>query len=190
MAVCYQLLGAVSQPQAVRRVCTHPALYIASIVREGAFLGWIPHWVVSVLSAQVYEDGQLVEDLYKDALSVYNLGQYDGFPCPARDNPCQNGGECLPLLNDYECKCPAMYTGKKCDICKYRFSSGYVAYCWHFVAKSLILLHQYWPSSVLNVPKYQHLFQWSCACAGWFWWLHVKPVICKLDIHVWPYYYG
>lgn len=53
------------------------------------------------------------------AVSVYNLGQWQGDPCPVGDNPCQNSGECIPLLQDYECKCTAIYTGKKCDTSKY-----------------------------------------------------------------------
>ena len=29
-------------------------------------------------------------------------------------NPCQNGGTCMDLLNDYNCSCTDDYTGKDC----------------------------------------------------------------------------
>ena len=56
-----------------------------------------------------------MEDLYQGAVSVYNVDQYMGLPCPKEDNPCLNNGVCIPQLNDYECKCAKGYDGKKCD---------------------------------------------------------------------------
>ncbi|CAD5119952.1 DgyrCDS8533 [Dimorphilus gyrociliatus] len=31
-------------------------------------------------------------------------------------NPCQNGGQCIDGLNQFYCRCPALYTGKKCEL--------------------------------------------------------------------------
>ena len=33
-----------------------------------------------------------------------------------QDSPCQNGGVCLNIINDYTCKCRSNHKGKDCDI--------------------------------------------------------------------------
>ncbi|XP_066597691.1 agrin-like isoform X2 [Prorops nasuta] len=45
----------------------------------------------------------------------HNTEIYDGLPCPSNENPCHNGGVCLPLLNSYLCKCAAGYNGLHCE---------------------------------------------------------------------------
>ncbi|EDO44117.1 predicted protein, partial [Nematostella vectensis] len=32
-----------------------------------------------------------------------------------RYSPCQNGGMCKDLFNDFNCTCPTGFTGKKCE---------------------------------------------------------------------------
>ncbi|XP_070168751.1 agrin isoform X6 [Polyergus mexicanus] len=44
-----------------------------------------------------------------------NTEIYDGLPCPSNENPCHNGGICLPLLNSYLCKCANGYNGLHCE---------------------------------------------------------------------------
>ena len=34
-------------------------------------------------------------------------------------NPCDNGGTCTDLVNDFKCKCKKGFSGKTCDKRKY-----------------------------------------------------------------------
>lgn len=52
-------------------------------------------------------------------VTQHNTEIYDGLPCPSNENPCHNGGVCLPLLNSYLCKCATSYNGLHCEFCKY-----------------------------------------------------------------------
>lgn len=49
---------------------------------------------------------------------AFNVGSYDGLPCPISKNPCLNNGLCIPELDQFICKCPANVTGKYCEIGK------------------------------------------------------------------------
>lgn len=51
-------------------------------------------------------------------VTQHNTEIYDGLPCPSNENPCHNGGVCLPLLNSYLCKCASGYNGLHCEFCK------------------------------------------------------------------------
>ncbi|XP_048504803.1 agrin-like isoform X3 [Athalia rosae] len=53
-------------------------------------------------------------------VTQHNAVIYDGLPCPSNENPCHNGGVCLPLLNSYLCKCVSGYNGLHCE-----FFTGY-----------------------------------------------------------------
>ena len=46
-------------------------------------------------------------------LSYYNCHFSVLSPCD--DNPCRNGGLCVPLITTYTCKCPLGFTGKTCE---------------------------------------------------------------------------
>nr|XP_033325096.1 agrin-like isoform X2 [Megalopta genalis] len=48
-------------------------------------------------------------------VTQHNTEIYDGPPCPSNENPCHNGGVCLPLLNSYLCKCASGYNGLHCE---------------------------------------------------------------------------
>ncbi|XP_012134938.1 agrin isoform X3 [Megachile rotundata] len=48
-------------------------------------------------------------------VTQHNTEIYDGLPCPSNQNPCHNGGVCLPLLNSYLCKCASGYNGLHCE---------------------------------------------------------------------------
>ncbi|XP_053970989.1 agrin-like isoform X3 [Hylaeus volcanicus] len=48
-------------------------------------------------------------------ITQHNTDIYDGLPCPSNENPCHNGGVCLPLLNSYLCKCASGYNGLHCE---------------------------------------------------------------------------
>nr|XP_050849942.1 agrin-like isoform X3 [Vespula vulgaris] len=48
-------------------------------------------------------------------VTQHNTEIYDGLPCPSNENPCHNGGVCLPLLNSYLCKCASGYNGLHCE---------------------------------------------------------------------------
>lgn len=49
---------------------------------------------------------------------AFEVGVYDGLPCPISKNPCLNNGLCIPDLNNYICQCHSNYEGKHCEICK------------------------------------------------------------------------
>ena len=51
-------------------------------------------------------------------VTQHNTEIYDGLPCPSNENPCHNGGVCLPLLNSYLCKCATGYNGLHCEFCE------------------------------------------------------------------------
>lgn len=51
-------------------------------------------------------------------VTQHNTEIYDGLPCPSNENPCHNGGVCLPLLNSYLCKCASGYNGLHCEFCE------------------------------------------------------------------------
>ena len=40
----------------------------------------------------------------------------DWTPCDTK--PCQNGGVCVPNVDDYSCQCMVGYFGKNCDFGK------------------------------------------------------------------------
>ncbi|XP_051154479.1 agrin-like isoform X3 [Leptopilina boulardi] len=48
-------------------------------------------------------------------ITQHNTEIYNGLPCPKNNNPCYNGGVCLPLLNSYLCKCANGYNGLHCE---------------------------------------------------------------------------
>ena len=43
--------------------------------------------------------------------------------CEQQQNPCLNGGQCVPLIGDYYCDCPSNTTGRNCE------RSTFVLYC-------------------------------------------------------------
>lgn len=47
----------------------------------------------------------------------YKVNKYEGPPCPPADNPCQNGGMCIPILDSFLCKCQRGYSGRHCNKC-------------------------------------------------------------------------
>ncbi|XP_023288194.1 agrin [Orussus abietinus] len=61
-------------------------------------------------------------------ITQHNTKIYDGLPCPSNENPCHNGGVCLPLLNSYLCKCASGYNGLHCEFFMgYDVSGGEIA---------------------------------------------------------------
>ena len=68
---------------------------------------------------QVFENGQLLDDIVSRSTRLIGLTQYEGGPCPLDDNPCSNDGLCIPQLNEYECKCTPRFIGKHCDKSKW-----------------------------------------------------------------------
>jgi hypothetical protein len=53
---------------------------------------------------------------------AFDVGSYDGLPCPISKNPCLNNGLCIPELDQFICKCPPNTKGKYCEICKIALS--------------------------------------------------------------------
>ncbi|ELU10834.1 hypothetical protein CAPTEDRAFT_223648 [Capitella teleta] len=64
---------------------------------------------------RVYEDNILVDGLYDSSISSAGISPYLGPPCPPESNPCTNGGTCVPVLNDFQCRCTEGFSGKKCE---------------------------------------------------------------------------
>jgi hypothetical protein len=42
------------------------------------------------------------KDIRMNAVQLENIYQYDGFPC--NNSKCENGGVCIPILNNFNCK--------------------------------------------------------------------------------------
>ncbi|XP_014675075.1 PREDICTED: agrin-like [Priapulus caudatus] len=65
---------------------------------------------------RVTVNGIIMGDLLESATNHYAVTRYFGPPCGGADeNPCRNGGTCIPNLNDFMCKCSPDYMGKTCD---------------------------------------------------------------------------
>ncbi|XP_043286401.1 agrin-like isoform X3 [Venturia canescens] len=89
------------------------------------YIGGVKHWreVHRLAGAWTGLDGA-VQRLMVNGKTYQNLAVnvtqhnteiYDGLPCPSNENPCHNGGVCLPLLNSYLCKCASSYNGLHCE---------------------------------------------------------------------------
>ncbi|GAA6107257.1 agrin isoform X2 [Tachysurus ichikawai] len=57
-----------------------------------------------------------------NALHSMDVSMYTHHPC-SRD-VCENGGECNPLLESYECVCPFGFTGPQCQHTTYEKAAG------------------------------------------------------------------
>lgn len=66
-------------------------------------------------------------------VTQHNTEIYDGLPCPSNENPCHNGGVCLPLLNSYLCKCASGYNGLHCEFCESRHDT--FSHRWKVIVK-------------------------------------------------------
>jgi len=64
--------------------------------------------------AQFYESGRQV-DMSRWS-TTHGVSRYQGPPCFVHHNPCRNDSRCVANLADFECRCPANFTGKRCDI--------------------------------------------------------------------------
>ncbi|KAF4078101.1 hypothetical protein AMELA_G00195500 [Ameiurus melas] len=57
-----------------------------------------------------------------NALNSSDVSMYTHHPCST--DVCENGGECNPLLESYECVCPFGFTGPKCQHTTYEKAAG------------------------------------------------------------------
>ncbi|XP_053542529.1 agrin isoform X2 [Ictalurus punctatus] len=57
-----------------------------------------------------------------NALNSSDVSMYTHHPCSTY--VCENGGECNPLLESYECVCPFGFTGPKCQHTTYEKAAG------------------------------------------------------------------
>ncbi|XP_076451600.1 agrin-like isoform X2 [Babylonia areolata] len=62
---------------------------------------------------RVIINGQTVDNLMSAARKMSNITEYSGPPCNV--NPCMNGGVCIPMLNNAECRCPYNFMGQHCE---------------------------------------------------------------------------
>ncbi|CAL4063227.1 unnamed protein product [Meganyctiphanes norvegica] len=58
-------------------------------------------------------NNEVQENLYELSVGGRGVKKFSGAPCLF--NPCQNGGVCQPILNNFRCKCFAAFTGKLCE---------------------------------------------------------------------------
>ncbi len=49
---------------------------------------------------------------------------------PLERDSCMNGGQCLPMMKTYQCLCTSGFTGRFCEISKFRNSS--IVFRWIF----------------------------------------------------------
>ncbi|XP_019637522.1 PREDICTED: agrin-like isoform X4 [Branchiostoma belcheri] len=59
--------------------------------------------------------GAVVPDLVDGALAAVDIGNFEKHSCTRKNNPCKNGGACMPMMADYKCDCSGGYTGKRCE---------------------------------------------------------------------------
>lgn len=60
-------------------------------------------------------NGDVWDDVFSKAASSHLISDYKGPPCTTpTSSPCINEGICIPHLNDFVCKCPPRFTGKRC----------------------------------------------------------------------------
>ena len=52
-------------------------------------------------------------------------------------DPCQNGGTCIGLVNDYTCNCVTGYEGKDCQTSTYHIFSNPISKCSKTFANTL-----------------------------------------------------
>jgi hypothetical protein len=95
----------------------------------------------TVVCVQAYEDGRAIENIMASALSFRNITQFDGPPCSKASQQCFNGGECLPRLNEYDCRCPPEWMGTHCELCEcfHPFFTLSVQYVYLFILAVLQL---------------------------------------------------
>ena len=61
----------------------------------------------------MYENEKQVDHLLSVATSHKDVSQYVGPPCS--QHQCRNDGVCVPVLDDYVCRCARGYQGATCD---------------------------------------------------------------------------
>ena len=71
------------------------------------------HHCYYTICHQVILNGQMIDNLMTAAKKMRNITGYSGPPCNV--NPCMNGGVCIPVLNNAECRCPYNYMGQHCE---------------------------------------------------------------------------
>ena len=57
-------------------------------------------------------NGETSVNLQRKSLDSHKIRDYQGAPC--RDNPCDNGGVCVPYFRKPVCSCARGYRGKYC----------------------------------------------------------------------------
>ena len=75
--------------------------------------------VQSLSLLQVYLNNKIFDNLITDSVDSQGVSIYNGPPC--KDNPCMNGGICVPKLNIAECHCHKQFTGHRCQEGKIQF---------------------------------------------------------------------
>jgi len=81
-------------------------------------------------------NGNSHSDLVGIAKNFRGISKYVGPPCydtneiddanslrNTNNQKCFNGGQCLPYLRSYICKCPQNFMGTKCEKSKFKFSN-------------------------------------------------------------------
>ncbi|XP_049318969.1 agrin isoform X4 [Astyanax mexicanus] len=58
----------------------------------------------------------------ENALHSSDVSMYSHHPCSG--DVCHNGGECVPMLDSYECVCPYGFTGAQCQHATYEKAAG------------------------------------------------------------------
>ncbi|KAK7071856.1 hypothetical protein SK128_005930 [Halocaridina rubra] len=58
-------------------------------------------------------NGVVYDRLTEAAIEQKGVTLYKGPPC--HPNPCHNSAICVPLLNEFFCKCSFMFVGRLCD---------------------------------------------------------------------------
>ncbi len=66
-----------------------------------------------------YSNFTFTEDLTTTARMVANRSPLSNMCNPLQLESCMNGGQCLPTIDGYRCRCASGFTGSVCDISKF-----------------------------------------------------------------------
>ncbi|MFT7796596.1 protein crumbs 1-like [Arapaima gigas] len=94
-----------------------PAEQHAAASSEGYFKGCIQDVRINTVHLQFYPIGSTVNSYGLERLVNVTRGCTGDNAC--RDNPCQNGGVCFPMWDDFTCACPPTTTGHHCEEVKW-----------------------------------------------------------------------
>uniref|UniRef100_A0A8B9HAT5 Agrin n=1 Tax=Astyanax mexicanus TaxID=7994 RepID=A0A8B9HAT5_ASTMX len=93
-------------------------------LKESLYVGGAPDFskVARAASLKSGFKGAIQKVKPENALHSSDVSMYSHHPCSG--DVCHNGGECVPMLDSYECVCPYGFTGAQCQHATYEKAAG------------------------------------------------------------------